>query len=278
MTQDMSRSDVRLDNWRTAPFSRWAFQNVSEIVPSATIRSNRLFEEATYDLGPFSGLPVTGLDGKAQPLETFLEASDTDAFVVMRQGRLVAEWYAGHCDPACPHIIFSVSKSLTALVAGILVGQGKLSLSDLIVKHVPEAEGSAYADATVQQLLDMEISLDFEENYLDPHGAFNRYRRATAWAPDNPADPAPDLKTFLCSLPKGKSEHGRRACLSIAEYGYGRYRAGARVRCAPANAVERPALAAAWRKFGRDDHGRSRRHRACRGRHVRYGAGSGANR
>lgn len=208
MTQDISRSDVRLDNWRTAPFSRWAFQNVSEIVPSAVIRSNRLFEEAIYDLGPFSGLQVTGLDGLDQPLEAFLEASDTDAFVVMRQGRLIAEWYAGHCDPACPHIIFSVSKSLTALLAGILVGQGKLSLSDLVVQHVPEAAGSAYADATVQQLLDMEISLDFEENYLDPHGAFNRYRRATAWAPDNLADPAPDLKTFLCTLPKGKSEHG----------------------------------------------------------------------
>jgi len=208
MTQDISRSDVRLDNWRTAPFSRWAFQNVSEIVPSAVIRSNRLFEEAVLDLGALAGLPVAGLDGSDQPLEAFLEASDTDGFVVMRQGRLVAEWYAGHCDPLCPHIIFSVSKSLTALLAGILVGQGRLSLSEPIVTYVPETQGSAYADATVQQLLDMELSLEFEENYLDQNGAFNRYRRATGWTPDNPADLAPDLKTFLCSIPKGNGGHG----------------------------------------------------------------------
>ncbi len=208
MAQDVSRCDVTLGNWRTTPFSRWSFQNVGEIVPSAVIRSGRLFEEALLGLGALSGLPVTGLDGADQPLESFLEASDTDSFVVLRQGRLVAEWYAGHCDPLCPHIIFSISKSLTALLAGILVGQGKLSLADPVVRHIPEAEGSAYADATVQQLLDMEISLDFDENYLDQNGAFNRYRRATGWTPDNPADPAPDLKTFLCSLPKGKGEHG----------------------------------------------------------------------
>ncbi|MBN9273708.1 MAG: 6-aminohexanoate hydrolase, partial [Mesorhizobium sp.] len=32
-----ARKAVTLANWRTAPFSRWSFQNVGEIVPSAAI-------------------------------------------------------------------------------------------------------------------------------------------------------------------------------------------------------------------------------------------------
>ena len=31
------QSQVTLANWRTAPFNRWAFQHVREIVPSADI-------------------------------------------------------------------------------------------------------------------------------------------------------------------------------------------------------------------------------------------------
>ena len=92
----------------------------------------------------------------------------------MRQGRIIAEWSAGHSDPALPHIIFSVSKSLTALLAGILAGKGLLSFGKPVVDYVPEAAGSAYADATVQQLFDMEISVDFVEDYLDTSGGFDR--------------------------------------------------------------------------------------------------------
>jgi CubicO group peptidase (beta-lactamase class C family) len=193
----------------TAPYSRWSFQNVSEFVPSATVRGNRLAEDTPADLGSLSTLSVVGVEGAEMPLSDFLVASDTDALVVMRKGRLAAEWCAEHCDRDKPHLIFSVTKSLTGLLAGILCDQGFLLPSDQIVRYVPEAAGSAYGDATVQQLLDMEISLKFDENYLDKTGLFNRYRRSTCWAPDTADDPAPDLKSLLCAIPKGAGDHGQ---------------------------------------------------------------------
>ena len=32
-----ARKDVRLETWRLAPFNRWSFQNVGELVPSAHV-------------------------------------------------------------------------------------------------------------------------------------------------------------------------------------------------------------------------------------------------
>ncbi|WP_426239100.1 serine hydrolase domain-containing protein [Pararhizobium sp. DWP1-1-3] len=207
---DFKRSDVTLANWRTAPFSQWSFQNVSEVVPSAVIKAKGEGEAPSLNLGGLEDLQVPGIDGTVQSLKEFLTASETDELLVMRNGRIVAEWSADHSNPARPHIIFSVSKSLTALLAGILAGKGLLSFDKLVIDYVPEAAGSAYADATVQQLFDMEISVDFVEDYLDTSGGFDRYRRATGWNPDRPDSPAPDLKSFVCSIGKGDWRHGEK--------------------------------------------------------------------
>jgi CubicO group peptidase (beta-lactamase class C family) len=207
---DFKRSDVTLANWRTAPFSQWAFQNVSEVVPSAVIKAKGEGEAPSRSLAGLENLQVPGIDGTGQSLKEFLTASETDELVVVRDGRIVAEWSADHSNPDRPHIIFSVSKSLTALLAGILAGKGLLSFDKLVIDYVPEAAGSAYADATVQQLFDMEISVDFVEDYLDTSGGFDRYRRATGWNPGRPDSPAPDLKSFICSIGKGGWEHGEK--------------------------------------------------------------------
>lgn len=203
-----TRADVTLANWRLPPFSSWAFLNVSEIVPCAVIPGLRLPEEPGPGFASFETLTVTGTDGAARPIADFLAQSQTDSLIVMRSGRIVGEWFGAGIDPASPHLVFSVTKSVTALLFGIAFDKGLLSPGDTVARHVPEAAGSAYADATVQNLLDMEVSLDFEENYLDTTGNFHRYRRATGWTPDNAADPAPDLKTLLCGIGKGKIEHG----------------------------------------------------------------------
>lgn len=202
------RRDVNLSNWRVAPYSSWAFQNVSEIVPSAVIAGNHLPESPPLVLGRFASLMVKGADGADLHLPAFLAASHTDSFVVMRDSAIIAEWYAPTCDPWKPHLIFSVSKSITGILAGILIGKRLITETDLILKYLPETLGSAYGDATLRNLLDMEVALDFDENYLDKTGGFDRYRRATGWNPDDATQPSTDLKTFLCTIKKSNADHG----------------------------------------------------------------------
>lgn len=208
---EVSRADVTLANWRTVPYSRWSFEHVSEIVPSAIIPGTRCAEGAArIGLEALSRISFAGTRDATSSLRDFLKESETDELVVMKDGRVIADWSAPHSDPSDPHIIFSVSKSLTGLLAGILADKGIVSFESPISRHVPEVAGSAYGDATVQQLFDMEICVDFLESYLDTSGSFERYRRSTGWNPEKPGDPAPDLKRFICGIGKGAGVHGER--------------------------------------------------------------------
>ena len=82
---------------------------------NAAIRQPGQSLEARQDL---SSVSVTD-DGMA--LADFLAGNATDGFIVLHRGRLVWEWYGGWGAAERQHIIFSISKSLTALLTGILV-------------------------------------------------------------------------------------------------------------------------------------------------------------
>lgn len=207
-THGFERRDVTIANWRTAPFSRWSFQNLREMVPTTEIRAAAETPETALSSSPLLDLPLeTGLAGTTNA-RAFLDRAHTDAFVLMKGGRIVAEHYAPHADINARHIVFSVSKSLTALVSAVLEEQGIVDPDRPVVDLVPEAKGSAYGDCTYRDVLDMRVSLDFDEAYLNKDGAFARYRRSTLWNPSEPGAPVETLTEFLMTLQKADRPHG----------------------------------------------------------------------
>lgn len=200
-----ARKDVRLDNWRLRPFSQWSFQNVGELVPSVHVAAAPGGEEQVKSLGALLEEKVT-LAGGAETVESFLKRSDTVGLTILKGGRLVGDWSAPHMAFGQRHIIFSISKSVTAILAGILQGEGVFDPEAPVTEYIPEAKGSAYGDASVRNVLDMTVSLDFEEAYLDPESAFARYRRATLW---NPGGGSESLAAFLLTLPRLAEPHGQ---------------------------------------------------------------------
>jgi len=201
------RGEADLANWRTTPFSRFAFQNTREFVPTAQIASAGERPEAP---GPGEGAlagATVEIDGERLGWTDFLRRSHTDVFLALKAGKAVAEWQAPHAQPANPHILFSVTKSVTGLLAGILEDRGLLDMTAPVPEYLPEARNSGFATATVQNLADMRTSLKFEEIYLDTDGDYGRYRRAMLW---NPADGhAPEtLADMLMAIPPGPEANG----------------------------------------------------------------------
>lgn len=203
-------NQVTLANWRLPPFNRWAFSHVSEIIPSDIIAHDPVhvipLSATTADLSQITYRTAAGQNGTVGSMiaETF-----TDGFLVLRQGRMVTEHYAAALTPLRPHIIFSVSKSLTGTLAGLLVERGQLDPSALVSHYLPETKGSAYGDATVRHVLDMTVAIDFTEDYLDPEGDFMRYRRASGWNPVDDPESAGDLRSFLASTRRAAGDHGQ---------------------------------------------------------------------
>src|SRR5438552_8629244 len=100
-------TQVTLANWRQAPFSRWAFHHVRELVPSAEIANDPAdVHEWPIDHVELGDIPIA--TGGARPLsfDEFLADTSTDGIVLARGGRIVFEtirqWYdrndAAHPD------------------------------------------------------------------------------------------------------------------------------------------------------------------------------------
>lgn len=89
----------------------------------------------------------------------------TRAIVVVHDGRVIAERYAPGFDRDMPLTGWSMTKSILNALTGILVGEGRLVVSD----PAPVPEWSGEVDPrhaiTVENLLQMSSGLRFEEDY-----------------------------------------------------------------------------------------------------------------
>lgn len=175
---------VTRDNWRTYPYSRWAFQHARELVPSRVIRRSstpRELEETPLDLG---GLVLPDETGELVTWNEFLARTYTDAFLVLHRGRIIYEHYANGMTAETPHLLFSITKSFFGLLAEMLIAEETLEADALVTRYVPELAESAFARATVRQLLDMTDGVAFSEDYADPTADIHAYSDAY-WAPEN---------------------------------------------------------------------------------------------
>ena len=102
----------------------------------------------------------------------------------------------------------SVSKSLSATLAGVYVSAGHLDPSDMVIEVIPELAGSAFEDCTVQHLLDMTAGVDFNEDYLADEGLIVEYREVSGWNPPTSKTVDGDLRSWLPVLRK-KGTHGQ---------------------------------------------------------------------
>ena len=199
---------VTLANWRKAPFSAWGFRNVRQLIPTANIAAARQAVGLEMALEELGAIGFIGHDGKPATVGQALRATDTDALVVLRRGRIAMEWYGSGMNATTPHIVFSVSKSICGMLGGILWDRGLLDPDDRVIDYIPELESSVYAGCTVRHLLDMAVGIAFNEDYEDPRGDVVRYRHAAGWDP-LPAGEAPiDLRRFLAGQKPDGARHG----------------------------------------------------------------------
>jgi CubicO group peptidase (beta-lactamase class C family) len=200
------QSLVTLANWQDPPFNRWSFQHIRELIPTARIARGAAPAPLPRAERDVLGFRFSYGDGELTVAE-MLEETYTDGFLVLHQGRVVAEHYFNGMAPDVPHLLMSVSKSVTSAVAGVLAGQGLLRVSAAVEEIVPELGGTSFERATVQDLLDMRAGTRFDESYDNPDADVRTYERVYLWRPDN-GDPRPaDALGYFATL-QNDGPHG----------------------------------------------------------------------
>lgn len=95
----------------------------------------------------------------------FLRRTNTNAFVVVRDGLITEEWYREGVDPQQLHSSWSVAKSVVSLLLGRTIEQGLLTLDDRLTGILPElATGGDFDQVTVRQLANMASGIDVPEH------------------------------------------------------------------------------------------------------------------
>ena len=200
----MTKNLTDLSNWRNPPFNRWSFTHVDALIATQTIPHGH---PCPLDQG--SPLDLASVKLASGTVKDFLEQTATDGFLLLHRGKIIAETLP-NMTAASRHILFSVSKSVTGTLAGILVAEGLLDPDAPVTHYLPEVKASAYGDCTLRHVFDMTVDLDFEENYLDLKGDFARYRVATGWNPPNPELGNGGLHDFLATVKPAQSRHGEK--------------------------------------------------------------------
>ncbi len=99
-------------------------------------------------------------------MRPFFEREDlheTRAIVIMHRGRIIAERYAPGYTEETPLLGWSMSKSLTATLVGLMVADGRLVLDDPAPVKAWQSPGDPRGNITLRHLLHMASGLDHSE-------------------------------------------------------------------------------------------------------------------
>ena len=197
-----------LANWQTAQFLQWSMQHAREIVPTARIsRGTGAIAELPVAIIPVADVVVPRFDASNTTVGEVLSTTYTDGFLVMHDGRVIAEEYPAGMAPDALHLLMSVTKSLVGSVASVLIDRGVLDPAAPLTTYVPALELCGYAGATVRHVLDMRSGITFSEDYLNPYSEVRLLQQCIGWSPRRDPGLPSSMYDFLLTLKQG-SPHG----------------------------------------------------------------------
>jgi hypothetical protein len=194
------------------PKLRWTVCHIRELMPTKQV-SRGIGAPIPLEYAFNSGIDevtFTPIGGKgSMTWEDSLSMNYTDGVLVIHKGKLVYERYFGALNEAGKHAAMSMTKSITGLLAEILVVEGRLDDKAKVESIVSELKGSAFGNATVRQVMDMTTALDYSEDYSDP--------KADIWVYSKAASPLPKPKDYrgpngyfdYLQIVKQKGVHGQ---------------------------------------------------------------------
>ena len=203
---------VPFEDWDRAPWNRWTFRHVREILPTAEVWRG---QSETWNL-PRRPLDLGGLDfadagGERRSLEDFFATQFTDGLIVLRAGAVVHETYHNGMDRRSLHLSQSVAKSITSCVTGILVDRGLLDPQAKVTDYLPELEATAYRGASLRNLLDMSSGVRYSEDYEAPDSHIAATDIASGWKPAREGFDAPGcIWDQILTLEEAERPHGEK--------------------------------------------------------------------
>lgn len=108
--------------------------------------------------------------GEEMDLDSYTNEMRTSGVIVLKDGEVALERYGlGRTEKDCWHAQ-SISKSVTAILAGAAAQDGYIKSMDApVTDYIPELKSSAYDGVNVRQLFTMTSGVQWNEDWSDPN-------------------------------------------------------------------------------------------------------------
>lgn len=168
-------------NAQFGPNNRWAFSHMREIYPTALIENNPAY------VSPLAGTPKHPSDvtinfrGKETSLDSLAKKNYIDAISVYKDGELLVEGYYGEQKRSRPHLMMSMTKSVTAVLVAKYAAEGLINVNKTVADYLPELANSGWGPDTLRTVWDMRDGADYSEVYDDLNSTVWQHACASNW-------------------------------------------------------------------------------------------------
>lgn len=195
------KDKISVYNWNHPQFNRYGYCHVHKFceVNYLNYQSSPIdFKINNKDIMKFK---IKLFDNSIRTFDEYLKSINTDGIIVYKNDEIICEEYYGFHKQNKNHLMMSVSKSLTSLLLLQLIHTNILSYDDLVINIIPELKDNNFCDITIRNLLDMQVDLDFNEDYNVFNSDIWKYGCLMGFNP-LPIDlVGPDnIVDYLCSL------------------------------------------------------------------------------
>ncbi|EED36895.1 beta-lactamase [Luminiphilus syltensis NOR5-1B] len=174
------------------------FRNSEYLIPTRKIEAGTEvlpLPRAEIDLGDvdfsFEGTTIT--------LDQYLQQERVGGLLMLKDGKVVLEYYGLGNSAQTRWISFSVAKSVVAMLIGAAIKDGYIkSVDEKVTDYLPRLKSSVYAQSSIKNLLQMASGVAWNEDYADPDSdvASAPYKTLALYdyLADKPRDAAPGDK------------------------------------------------------------------------------------
>ncbi len=173
---------------------QWKREELTRLLAvNSLFDADRIVANFSHMDAAFLTTPLPRGDGEVTPLPQGAEMAlppeaaawiadrRVTSLLVLKGGEIRHESYHLGTNAQDRRISWSMAKSYLSVLFGILLEEGAIdSLDDPVVKYVPSLAQSAYAPASLRNVLNMASGVKFDEDYLDPGSDINRMGREIA--------------------------------------------------------------------------------------------------
>ncbi|KEK23259.1 serine hydrolase domain-containing protein [Bacillus gaemokensis] len=170
-----SKENVTKANWLQDPYLRWSYTHMKELALTTDVKNDpkhvSIFPTALQNLDDYS---VKQTNGRTIPLNKLLNQNKTDAFVVVHNGKLVYEQYFNGYKQNTPHGMASLAKVFTGSLVQSLAEEKLIDVNESAETYVKELRNTPFGKATIQQLMDMQVSAEYPTHGYIQRGLENQ--------------------------------------------------------------------------------------------------------